>query len=144
MDTSSPRQAWDPREYLLWIAFWGQFVLLALLAIIGAFVAGEGSGPGDETAGLWLSLAAVALAFLRLKQYFDAGRTDWQSFLFVENMVNLIAVIVVFAILGLAGLLIAAGSQGSLHNAGIALFGASGFAVFLSLKRVFDKLEGRH
>ena len=144
MDTSSSRQAWDAREYWSWIAFWGQFVLLALLAIIGAFVAGEGSEPGDETAGLWLSLAAVALAFLRLKQYFDAGRTDWPSFLLVENMLNLIAVIVVFAILGLAGLLIAAGSQGSLHNAGIALFAASGLAVFLTLKRVFDKLEGRH
>ena len=144
MDTSSPRQSWDPREYWSWIAFWSQFVLLALLAIIGAFVAGEGSEPGDETAGLWLSLAAVALAFLRLKQYFDAGRTDWQSFLLVENMLNLIAVIVVFAILGLAGLLIAAGSQGSLHNGGLALFAASGLAVFLSLKHVFDKLEGRH
>jgi hypothetical protein len=62
----------------------------------------------------------------------------------VENTANLIAVIVVFAILGWAGLLIAAGAQGSLHNAGLALFAASGLAVFLSLKHVFDKLEGRH
>src|SRR3954453_4105840 len=143
MDSSSPRRSWDAREYWSWIGFWGQFLLLALLAVIGAVFAGQGGEPGDDTAGLWLSLAAVALAFLRLKQYFDAGRTDWQSFLFVENMVNLIAVIVVFAVVGLAGLLIAAGSQGSLHNAGIALFAASGLAVFFSLKRVFDKLEGR-
>jgi hypothetical protein len=144
MNSSDAGKSWDAREYWSWIAFWGQFVLLALLAIIGAFVAGEGREPGDESAGLWLSLAAVALAFLRLKQYFDAGRTDWQSFLLVENTANLIAVIVVFVILGLVGLLIAAGAQGSLHNAGLALFAASGLAVFLSLKHVFDKLEGRH
>jgi uncharacterized membrane protein YhaH (DUF805 family) len=142
MNPSRPSKPTDSREYWLWIAFWGQFVVLALLAIVGAFFASEGGEPGDYTAGLWLSLAAVALAFLRLKQYFDAGRTDWPSFLFVDDMTNLIAVIVVFVILGLAGLFIAAGAEGSLHNAGIALFAASGLAVFLSLKHVFDKLEG--
>jgi hypothetical protein len=145
MDSSSPRRSWDAREYWSWIGFWGQFLLLALLAVIGAVFAGQGGEPGDESAGLWLSLAAVALAFLRLKHYFDAGRTDWQSFLFVDDMRNLIVVIVVFGLVALAGLWVAAGSRdGSLHNAGVALFAASGLAVFLSLKRVFDKLEGRH
>ena|SRR5437763_3728601 len=143
MNTSRSGKPLDSREYWLWIAFWAQFAALALLAIVGAFFASEGGEPGDYSAGLWLSFAAIALAFLRLKQYFDAGRTDWPTFLFVEDMTNLIAVIVVFVILGLAGLFIAAGSEhGSLHNAGIALFAASGLAVFLSLKRVFDKLEG--
>jgi hypothetical protein len=130
------------RKYWSWLAFWAQFLVLGLLAIIGAFFASEGSEPGDYGAGLWLSLAAIALGFLRLRRYFDAGRTDWPTFLFVEDMRNLTAVIVVFAILGLAGLLIAADwREGSLHNAGIALFAASGLGVFLSLKRVFDKLE---
>ena len=134
----------NSREYWLWIIFWAQFAALALLAIVGAFFASGGGEPGDYSTGLWLSLAAIALAFLRLKQYFDAGRTDWPSFLFVDDMTNLIAVIVVFVIVGLAGLFIAAGSDSdSLHVGGIALFAASGLAVFLSLKRVFDKLEER-
>lgn len=144
MNSSRSRKALDSREYLSWIVFWAQFVVLALLAIIGAFFASQGGDPGDYSTGLWLSLAAIALAFLRLKQYFDAGRTDWPSFLFVDDMTSLIAAIAVFVIIGLAGLFIAAGSNSdSLHIGGIALFVASGLAVFLSLKRVFDKLEER-
>jgi hypothetical protein len=112
--------------------------------MVGAFFASGGGEPGDYSCGLWLSFAAIALAFLRLKQYFDAGRTDWSSFLFVDDMTNLIAVIVVFVIVGLAGLFIAAGSDSNrLQTAGIALFAASGIAVFLSLKHVFDKLDAQ-
>ena len=54
------------------------------------------------------------------------------------------AVVVVFAILALAGLFVAAGfARGGLHNAGIALFVVSGIAVFLNLKHVFDNLDRR-
>ena len=50
--------------------------------------------------------------------------------------------IVIFTILGLAGLFIAAGfDHGGLHAAGVALFAASGLAVFLSMKHVFDALD---
>lgn len=144
MDTHRLQRPMRAREYWAWFVFWAQFGVLAVLAIVGAFWASEAEEPGDYSTGLWLGVAAVVLAFLRLKQYFDAGRTDWSTFLFVDDMTNLIAVIVVFVILGLAGLFIAAGSEGSLHNAGIGLFAASGLAVFLTMKRVFDKLEERH
>jgi hypothetical protein len=142
MDSSRSTTSSDSREYWSWAAFWAQFIVLGLLAVVGAFFASDGGDPGDYSCGLWLSLAAVALAFLRLKQYFDDGRTDWSSFLFVDDMTNLIAVIIVFIVVGLAGLLIAAGSDSdSLQAAGVALFAASGIAVFLSLKHVFDKLD---
>ena len=132
------------REYWAWIAFWTQFVVLGLLAILGAFFASHGGEPGDYACGLILSLAAIALAFLRLKQRFDGGRADWQSFLLVDDIANLTLAIAVFTVLGLAGLFIAAGSaEGSLHMAGIALFLASGITVFLSLKHVFDNLDRR-
>ena len=144
MDTSRSRKPMQAREYWTWIVFWAQFAVLAVLAIVGAFWASEGHRPGDYSTGLWLSLACIALAFMRLKQYFDAGRTDWSTFLFVDDMANLIAAIVVFVIVALVGLFVAAGSDGSLHNAGIALFAASGLAVFLTMKRVFDKLEEHH
>ena len=132
------------REYWSWIAFWAQFIVLGLLAIVGAFVAGRGGGPGDYACGLTLSLTAIALVFLRLKQRFDGGPADWQSVLLVDDMANLTLAIAVFTALGLAGLFIAAGSrEGSLHMAGIALFLVSGITVFLSLKHVFDNLERR-
>ena len=59
-------------------------------------------------------------------------------------MANLIAVIVVFVALALAGLFVAAGfDHGGLHDAGVALFVVSGIAVFLSMKHVFDNLGRR-
>ena len=132
------------REYWAWIAFWTQFVVLGLLAILGAFFASHGGEPGDYACGLILSLTAIALAFLRLKQRFDGGPADWQSFLLVDDVANLTLAIAVFTVLGLAGLFIAAGAgEGSLHMAGIALFLASGITVFLSLKNVFDNLDRR-
>jgi hypothetical protein len=132
------------REYWSWIAFWAQFIVLGLLAVVGAFVASQGGRPGDYACGLILSLAAIALAFLRLKQRFDGGPADWQSFLLVDDIANLTLAIAVFTALALAGLFIAAGShEGTLHMAGVALFLASGITVFLSLKNVFDNLDRR-
>ena len=125
-----------------WIGFWAQLVVLGILAVLGAFFASDNGAPGDYACGLVLSLAAIALAFMRLKSRFDGGAADWASFLLVDDLSNLVAVIVVFTVLGLAGLLVAAGvSHGGLHVGGVALFVASGLAVFISLKHVFDNLD---
>ena len=130
------------REYWSWFGFWAEFVVLGLLAILGAFFASQGRRPGDYAAGLILSLTAIALAFLRLKLRLDGGPTEWSRSLLVGDMRNLALAIAVFAALGLAGLFIAAGSEeGSLHIAGVALFVTSGLIVFLSLKNVFDTLD---
>jgi hypothetical protein len=51
----------------------------------------------------------------------------------------LTAIIVVFVVVALIGLFLAAGFEyGGMHNAGIALFVVSGAAIFLNLKHVFD------
>ena len=127
-----------------WIGFWGQLVVLGVLAVLGAFFASENAAPGDYACGLVLSLAAIALGFMRVKNRFDGGPADWTSFLLVDDLPNLVAVIAVFAVLGLAGLLVAAGAgHGGLYNGGVALFVASGLIVFLSLKHVFDNLDRR-
>jgi hypothetical protein len=131
--------------YGAWIAFWGELIILALLAVIGAFFASAEEAPGDYACGLMLSLAAIVLAFMRIKNRFDGGDPGWASFLLVDDVGNLVAVVVIFAVLALAGLFVAAGvDHGGLHNAGVALFVASGIAVFLSLKHVFDNLDRRH
>jgi len=127
--------------YWSWFGFWAQFVVLGLLAILGAFSASEGGQSGDYTCGMLLSLGAIALAFLRLKDWFDGGAVGWTGFLFVDDMPNLAIVVPVFAMVGLVGLFVAAGAEGSLQNAGIGLFVVSGLVVFLSLKRVFDNLD---
>ena len=132
----------ESSELCAWIAFWAQLVVLAALAVLGAFFASDDGAPGDYACGLLLSLAAIALAFLRVKNRFDGDAADWAGFLLVDDMANLLAVIVVFTILGLAGLFTAADfDHGGLHDAGVALFAASGFAVFLSMKHVFDKVD---
>jgi hypothetical protein len=132
------------REYWSWFGFWAEFVVLGLLAIIGAYFASQGGQPGDYAAGLTLSLTAIVLAFFRLKLRFDGMSGDWSRSLLVDDVRNLVLAIAVFTALGLAGLFVAAGSeQGSLHSAGVALFVTSGLVVFLSLKNVFDNLDRR-
>ena len=130
------------RAFWSWLGFWGQFLVLGLLAVIGAFVASADERPGDYQCGLLLSLAAIALGFLRLKHQLDGGAPDWGPFLLVDDMKTLALVIPLFAVIGLAGLFLAhAWETGAMHAAGVGLFGASGVIVFLNLKNVFDRTD---
>ncbi len=146
MDPTSDARETNDLSMCAWIGFWAEFAVLGLFAVLGAFFASGDGAPGDYACGLILSLAAIVLAFMRLKRRFDGGRAaDWGSFLLVDDMANLVAVIVVFTLLALAGLFVAARfDHGGLHDSGVALFVASGLAVFLSLKHVFDNLDRTH
>ena len=130
------------RAFWSWLGFWIQFLILAVLAVTGAFVASDDERPGDYLCGLLLSLGAVALAFLILKHRFDGGSSGWGAFLLVDDMKHLAFVIPLFAIIGLAGLFIAhAWESGAMHAAGLGLFVVSGAFVFLNIKRVFDRMN---
>ena len=130
------------RAFWSWLGFWGQFLVLGLLAVIGAFVASADQRPGDYQCGLLLSLAAIALGFLRLKHQLDGGAPGWGTFLLVDDMKGLALVIPLFVVIGLAGLLLAhAWESGAMHAAGVGLFGISGVIVFLNLKNVFDRMD---
>ena len=134
----------DDAEYAFWswLGFWLQFLILGVLAVVGAFVASRGERPGDYACGMLLGLGVIALAFLRLKHLLDGGASDWGDFLLVDDMRGLAIVIPLFAIIGLAGLFIAhAWESGAMHAAGVALFIASGAIIFLDLKRVFDRTD---
>ncbi len=149
MDRSSGRPLATENEpgelgFAGWIAFWGQLVVLGLLVVLGASYASAEAAPGDYACGLVLALAAIALAFLRLKSRFDGAPLDWGGFFLVDDRANLVAVIVIFIAVALAGLFVAAGfDQGGLHDGGVALFATSAVAVFLSIKHVFDRLDRR-
>jgi hypothetical protein len=127
-----------------WLGFWAQFLILGVLAVVGAFVASGAERPGDYACGMLLSLGAIALAFLRLKHRLDGGASDWGSFLLVDDMPGIAIAIPLFAVIGLAGLFIAhAWGGGAMHAAGVALFIVSGAIIFLDLKRVFDRMASR-
>jgi hypothetical protein len=127
-----------------WLGFWAQFLILGVLAVVGAFVASGAERPGDYACGMLLSLGVIALTFLRLKHGLDGGASDWGDFLLVDDMRGLAIVIPLFAIIGLAGLFIAhAWEGGAMHAAGVALFIVSGAIIFLDLKRVFDRMASR-
>ncbi len=129
------------RAFWSWLGFWLQLLLLAVLAIIGAFFASGAARPGDYACGLILTLGATALAFMRLKSRLD-GEAGWGNFLFVHDMRNLAVAIPLFAVIGLAGLFIAhAWESGAMHTAGIVLFVVSGLIVFLNIKHVFDHID---
>ncbi len=123
-----------------WLRFWIQFVVLAVLAILGLYIGSDGAS-GDYATGLMLTAGAVLLAFLRLKAHFDGVGDDWTSFLLVDRPGQLVVVIPLFTVLALAGLFMGAGAPDSLQGAGVALFVVSGLVIFLSLKRVFDRLD---
>jgi hypothetical protein len=130
------------RAFWSWLGFWLEILVLGVLAIVGAFAASAAERPGDYTCGMALSLAAIALAFLRLKRRLDDNGSGWADFLLVRDMWNLALVIPLFAVLGLAGLFIAhAWEGGAMHSAGIALFIVSGAIIFLDMKHVFDRME---
>jgi hypothetical protein len=130
------------RAFWAWLGFWVQFLVLAVLAVIGAFFAAADARPGDYRCGLLLSLGAVAMAFLRLKQQLDGGALGWSAFLLVDDMKNLALAVPLLTIIGLAGVFIAhAWEDGAMHAAGLALFAASGVIVFLDIKHVYDRMD---
>jgi hypothetical protein len=126
-----------------WLGFWLQLLILGVLAIIGAFFASAGSRPGNYACGIILSAAAIALAFLRLKNHLDhQDESNPEGFLLITDMWNLAVVIPLFAVIGLAGLFVAhAWESGAMHAAGIALFFVSGLLIFLNIKNVFDCMD---
>jgi hypothetical protein len=141
MDETSRPPDDATRAFWLWLAFWLQFLVLGALAVVGAFAASGAERPGDYACGMLLSLAAVALAFLRLKHRLDGCAADWGNFLLVRDMWNLSLVIPLFVVIGLAGLFVAhAWEGGAMHAAGVALFIVSGAIVFLDIKHVFDRM----
>jgi hypothetical protein len=130
------------RAFWSWLGFWLQILVLGVLAIVGAFTASDADRPGDYTCGMVLSLAAIALAFLRLKHRLDGNSSGWSDFLLVGDMWNLALVIPLFTVIGLAGLFTAhAWESGAMHAAGIALFVASAAIIFLDMKHVFDRMQ---
>jgi hypothetical protein len=132
------------RAFWLWFGFCVQILVLAVLAVIGAFAASGAEHSGEYDCGMVLSLGAIALAFLRLKHWLDGGSPGVVDFLLVDNMWNLALVVPLFTVIGLAGLFIAhAWENGAMHAAGLALFVFSGAIIFLDLKRVFDCMESR-
>jgi len=146
MQHSTPVSQPEPQPpgepgFAAWFAFWVPLGVLALATILGAVFASRDAAPGDDTCGLVLSLASIALAFLLVKHRFDAGAAACGDFLFVDDIANLIAVTVVFVILGLAGLIVASGVEyGGLQDGGVALSVTSALAIFLNMKHVFDNL----
>ena len=142
IDEASRTPGGVERAFWSWLGFWIQFLILGVLAVIGAFVASEDARPGDYLCGLLLSLGAIGLAFLRLKHWLDGGTLDWGAFLLVDDMKHLAVAIPLFAMIGLAGLFIArAWESGAMYVAGLALFVASGVIIFLYIKRVFDRMN---
>jgi hypothetical protein len=127
-----------------WIAFWVQLIVLGVLAVLGAVFAGADAEPGDYACGLILFVAAILVALLRIKGRFDGAGIGWSSFLFVDDGASLVLAIVVFIVLGIGGVIVAAAvGSGGIYAGGVALFAVSVIAILFSIKRVFDNLDRR-
>jgi hypothetical protein len=132
----------DAREFRAWLAFWVQLAILVLLAIVGLYFAAQGDEPGDYAIGLILAIAAIVLAALRVGSRLGGDTGGWGALLLVDNMPSLVTAIVVFIVLGLAGLIIGGTHRSvSVQDGGLALFVVCVLLVFFSMKRFFDRLE---
>lgn len=139
MDQPIPFSETEARQYRAWLGFWVQLAVLAFLAILGLYFAGEGDEPGDYACGLVLAVAAVMLAGMQVRQQLDGSPGGWRSLLLVDNPPSLFVAIVLFTILALTGLVVAGTHRSvSIQDGGLALFVVSVLLVFLSMKRFFD------
>lgn len=135
----------EARQYRAWLAFWVQLAVLAFLAILGLYFAGQGDEPGDYACGLILAVAAIVLAALRIRNQLDGSAGGWGSLLLVDDMPSLVLAIVLFTILALAGLIVGGTHRSvSVQDGGLALFVVSVLLVFLSVKRFFDVQESQY
>jgi hypothetical protein len=129
-------------DFWSWVGFWVQFAVLGLAGILGAFVASADVAPGDYATGVWLVVACVLLAAIRLKRGLDGTRGGWADFLFLDTMAGLTVVLPLFTVIGIGALFVGhSHGYGSLHDAGIALFVVSALVIFLTMKRAFDRLD---
>ena len=144
MDQSTRFSDTEAREFRAWLAFWVQLGVLAVLAIVGLVFAGQGNEAGDYDIGLVLAGAALALAALRIRSRLDGDAGSWSSLLLADDTPSLLTGIVVFIVLGLAGLIVGGTHRSaSVQDGGLALFVVSVLLVFLGIKRFFDIQETR-
>lgn len=135
----------EAQEFRAWFGFWVQLAILVLLAVLGLYFASQGGEPGDYAVGLILAAAAAVLAVLRIRKQLEGGPGGWGAMLLVEDQASLFAAIVLFSVLGLAGLVVAGRHDTvSVQDGGLALFCVCAVLVFLSMKRFFDRQETRH
>jgi len=144
MDRTTRFSETEAREFRAWLAFWVQLGVLAILAIVGLVFAGQGDEPGDDDIGLILAGAALAMAALRIRSRLDGDAGGWSSLLLADNMPSLLTAIVVFVVLGLAGLIVGGTHRSaSVQDGGLALFVVCVLLAFLGMKRFFDLQETR-
>lgn len=144
MDQPTHFSGAQAREYLGWLAFWVQLGVLVLLAFLGLDFASRGGEPGDYAIGLILAIAAAGLAALHIRNQLAGSPEGWSSLLLVDNPPSLIAAIVIFIVLGLAGLIVGGRHpSASVQDGGLALFCVCALLVFLNMKRFFDSEERR-
>lgn len=142
MDQPIPFPKTEAQEYRAWFASWLQLAVLAVLAILGLYFAGQDDEPGDYACGLVLAIAAIVLAALRIKNQLDGSPAGWSALLLAEDPRSLLVAIALFTLLALAGLIVGGTHRSaSVQDGGLALFVVSVLLVFLSMKRFFDLQE---
>lgn len=130
------------REFLSWLRFWVQLAILAVLAIGGAFYAGQSSQPGSYQCGLTLAVVAFVLILALVKRRLDGAPDDLASMLLVNSINGLSIVVPLLAALAIGGAILAANDPpGPLYIFGLGLFGASILAILWQIKHVYDRID---
>jgi hypothetical protein len=136
--TPAERQRQTPQSLWRMAAPWLTYPLLGGAALLGLFAAR--GGDGTYIAGLITAGAALILLAWHVKEHSD-GSDRLLPPLAVTGSTALLLSVVILGVLALAGLFLAARSDGTLHDAGLAGFVVCLGLVLYEVKGYFDRQE---
>ena len=126
-------------------------VLTQILFVVGSSWVGAAAKLGHAHLFFWLLAIllfyipqAAVVIYLSNRMPLEGGIYQWAKLGFNEFAGFIVAWnlwLLSITVIALGGLFVAAGEAGSLQSAGVGLFVVCGLIIFLSLKRVFDKLD---
>ena len=130
------REFWNgARNALRW-------ALLLGFGLLGLGAASSAGDSVDAARDLGVFVVVVLLFFWEVKRYYDGSPPLGLRDLAVEDSLSLAVGVPLFAVLGLAGLLMASGAETvSGYYAGLGLAAGALGMVFLNLKTRFDAAE---
>jgi hypothetical protein len=125
-------------EFWRMLVPWLGYVFLAAAGVLGLFTASGGVDEVTYMAGLALFILAIVVIAWRMKRQLDGREVGFLLAVSVDNSDSLFVSMAVLAVLGLAGLGLAATVGGTLYGVGIALFIVAAALIFNDIKRYFD------
>ena len=123
---------------------WLGYVFLAFAGVLGLFTASGATDGATYLSGLVTFAIAIIVIAMRVKRQLDGAEIGFLLPISVAGPDTLAVTIAILAVLGLAGVSLAATVGGALYGVGLALFVVCAALIFTEIKRYFDRIDRAH